>query len=92
MCLYARDLTPREGRRLSGILKSATSATYLRRGQVVAFSGQGMRVQEIAERLFLHEEYVRELIRKFNQGGFDALRPTKPTGSSRRRSAEAAAR
>ena len=48
--------------------------------QVVAFSGQGMRVQEIADRLFLHEEYVRELIRRFNRGSFDALRPRQRTG------------
>ncbi|MFP6646048.1 MAG: helix-turn-helix domain-containing protein, partial [Candidatus Latescibacterota bacterium] len=46
----------------------------------VAFSGQGMRVQEIADRLFLHEEYVRELIRRFNRGSFEALRPRQRTG------------
>ena len=38
-------------------------------------SGQGMRAKEIAAQLLLHEEYVRELIRQFNDGGFDALRP-----------------
>ena len=80
MCLYVRELTPPEGRRLSQILKTATTATYLRRGQVVAFSGQGMRAREIAKQLHLHEEYVRELIRQFNEGGFEALRPRKATG------------
>ena len=80
MCLYVRDLTPAEGRRLSQILKTATTATYLRRGQVVAFSGQGMRARDIAKQLHLHEEYVRELIRTFNKGGFDGLRPRKATG------------
>jgi transposase len=39
-----------------------------------------MRAKEIAERLHLHEEYVRELIRQFNAGGLDALRPRKPSG------------
>ncbi len=39
-----------------------------------------MRAREIAKRLHLHEEYVRELIRRFNDGGFDALRPRKPSG------------
>ena len=39
-----------------------------------------MRAREIAKRLHLHEEYVRELIRLFNSGGFDALRPRKPSG------------
>lgn len=80
MCLYVRDLAPREGRRLTQILKTAKTAAYLRRAQVVAFSGQGMRAKEIATRLHLHEEYVRELIRLFNSGGFDALRPRKPSG------------
>lgn len=80
MCLFVRDLHWRESRRLSRVLKEAKSATYLRRAQVVAFSGQGMRVQEIAIQLNLHEEYVRELIRRFNDGSFDALRPRKPSG------------
>ena len=80
MCLYVRDLAPSEGRRLTQILKTAKTAAYLRRAQVVAFSGQGMQAKEIAKQLHLHEEYVRELIRLFNSGGFDALRPRKPSG------------
>jgi transposase len=56
--------------------------------QVVAFSGQGMRAKEIAERLCLHEEYVRELIRRFNAGSFNALRPRKPTGRPREHTPE----
>ena len=47
---------------------------------LAAFSGQGMRAREIAKQLHLHEEYVRELIRQFNEGGFEALRPRKATG------------
>ena len=80
MCVYIRELGPAEGRRLTQILKTAKTAVYLRRAQVVAFSGQGMRAREIAKRLHLHEEYVRELIRVFNDGGFDALRPRKSSG------------
>ena len=80
MCLYVRDLTPAEGRQLTRILKSTTTVAYLRRAQVVAFSGQGMKAKEIAKHLHLHEEYVRELIRQFNDGGFKALRPRKRTG------------
>ena len=80
MCLYVRALTVPEGRRLTQVLKTATTAAYLRRAQVVAFSGQGMRAREIARRLHLHEEYVRELIRRFNDGGFATLRPRTPSG------------
>ena len=39
MCLYVRELTAREGRRLTQVLKTAKTATYLRRAQGVAFSG-----------------------------------------------------
>jgi len=80
MCLYVRDLDGHESRQLSRILKSSRTVTYMRRAQVVAFSGQGARVQEIAARLHLHEEYVRELIRRFNRGSFDALRPRRRSG------------
>ena len=80
MCLYVRALTLVEGRRLTRVLKTTKTAAYLRRVQVVAFSGQGMRARAIAGRLYLHEEYVRELIRRFNTGGFAALRPRKASG------------
>jgi len=80
MCLYVRDLSPQESRQLTRVLKTSRTVTYMRRAQVVAFSGQGMRVQEISERLFLHEEYVRQLIRRFNGGSFEALRPRQRTG------------
>ena len=80
MCLYVRELTLAEGRRLTRVLKTTKTAAYLRRAQVVAFSGQGMRARAIAGRLYLHEEYVRELIRRFNAGGFAALRPRKASG------------
>ena len=83
MCVFARDLTSAESRRLSKILKSGRSAVLLRRAQVVAFSGQGMRAQEIAAQLSLHDEYVRELIRRFNDGSFEAIRPKKRTGRPR---------
>ena len=79
---------PSEGRRLTQVLKTTKTATYLRRAQVVAFSGQGMRARDIARRLHLHEEYVRELIRRFTAGGFEALRPRKPSGRPSKYGAE----
>jgi transposase len=83
MCVFVRELTDREGEQLTRILKSSTSAVLLRRAQVVAFSGQGMRARSIGEHLHLHEEYVRELIRRFNAGSFDALRPRRASGRPR---------
>jgi transposase len=46
----------------------------MHRAQISSFSGQGMRVQEIASHLDMNEEYLRELIRNFNEEGSDALR------------------
>ena len=52
----------------------------MRRAQVIAFSGQGMRVQEISRQLGMNEEYLRELIRRFNSDGFDALTQRRRSG------------
>jgi|TARA_Y100000294_G_C8500427_1_gene314607 transposase len=52
----------------------------MRRAQIIAFSGQGMRVQEISSSLGMNEEYLRELIRNFNDEGFDALRQRSRSG------------
>jgi transposase len=83
MCSFVRDLTVAEGQHLSRILKSSTNAVMLRRAQVVAFSGQGMQAKQIARQLCLHEEYVRELIRRFDAGSFEALKPRPRTGRPR---------
>ena len=83
MCSYVRELSVSEGIALSRILRSSKSAVMLRRAQVVAFSGQGMQAKHIAGQLGLHEEYVRELIRRFNEGSFEALRQRKRTGRPR---------
>ena len=52
----------------------------VRRAQILSFSGQGMRVQEISSHLEMNEEYLRELIRRFNDEGFDALRQKTRSG------------
>ena len=80
MCLYVRDLTAGESQTLRKWLRQSTSVVRMRRAQVIAFSGQGMRANEIAEQLGMHEEYIRELIRRFNDDGFEALKPRKRTG------------
>lgn len=80
MCLYARDLTDSESRTLTRWLHDSRSVVRMRRAQIIAFSAQGMRVQEIASTLCMHEEYLRELIRQFNDEGFDALKPKPRPG------------
>ena len=74
MCLYVRDFTVSESQQVSAWLKQSRNAVQMRRGQILSFSAQGMKVQEIATQLGMNEEYLRELIRSFNASGVDALR------------------
>lgn len=83
MCRFVRELSDLESVQLTEILRSSKSAVLLRRAQVVAFSGQRMQAKSIASFLHLHEEYVRELIRRFNEGSFPALQPRPRTGRHR---------
>ena len=80
MCLFVRDLSSAESRKLTQWLRSSRNGVQMRRAQILAFSGQGMRVQEISLHLDMHEEYLRELIRSFNEEGFDALRQRRRSG------------
>jgi len=80
MCLYVRRFTSQESLTLSRWLRQSRSVVKMRRAQVLAFSGQGMKAPQIAAQLDLHEEYVRELIRRFNDEGFDALKPKRRSG------------
>ena len=41
---------------------------------MISLRAQGMRVQEISTTLHLHEEYVRKLIRRYNEEGLASLR------------------
>ena len=74
MCLHARSPNTTESKELVRWLKRPRNAVQMRRGQLISFSAQGMRVQEISDTLHLHEEYVRQLIRQYNEGGLTALR------------------
>ena len=80
MCLYVRELSTSESETLARWLHDAKSTVRMRRAQILAFSAQGMRVQQIASTLGMHEEYLRELIRQFNDGGFDVIKPRKRPG------------
>lgn len=64
MCLYVRRFTSQESLTLTRWLRQSRSTVKMRRAQLIAFSGQGMRARQIAEHLGMHEEYMRELIRR----------------------------
>ncbi len=74
MCLYARTPDAAESKKLSRWLKRPRNAVQMRRGQLISLSTQGMRVQELSATLHLHEEYVRQLLRQYNEEGLAALR------------------
>lgn len=80
MCLYARDLTDNEGRQIQRILRSSKDRVKLRRAQVILLSAQGMRAGQISEVTYLHTEYVRELIRRFNNEGLQLLKERPRSG------------
>jgi transposase len=80
MCLFVRDLSFAESAKLSRWLRNLRNGIQMRRAQIISFSGQGMRVQEIASHLGMNEEYLRELIRSFNEEGFDTLRQKPRSG------------
>jgi transposase len=75
MCAYVRSLSTAEGLKVQSILRRSKDRVAMRRAQVIALSGQGMRVQEIARAVCLSEEYVRKLIRRFNQEGAKLFSP-----------------
>jgi transposase len=80
MALSVRSLTAFEGNQLQHILRHSHSAVSVRRAQVLLMSDQGSSVQEIAEQTLMHEEYVRELIRRFNQEGLGLVHEHRKSG------------
>lgn len=75
MCLYVRNISMPEGRKLQGFLRRNTNRIKMRRAQVVLASDQGSKVPDIAGRLYFSEAHVRTIIKSFNVEGFAALEP-----------------
>ena len=64
-----RSLKISEGKKIQSLLRRSKNRTVVRRAHVVLLSEQGMRASEIATTTYLNEEYVRRLIRRFNEEG-----------------------
>jgi transposase len=75
MCLYVRDITLAEGRKLQNIIRRDHNRIKMRRAQVVMASAQGSKVPAIAARLYFSPQHIRAIIKEFNATGFDALVP-----------------
>ena len=80
MCIYVRELQPSEGRQIQHILRKSRDRVKLRRAQVILLSAQGMRAADIAGKTYLHTEYVRELIRRFNYEGLTLFKERPKSG------------
>lgn len=75
MCLYVREFTSSEGRRLQAIVRRDRNRIKVRRAQVVLASAQGAKVPAIALRFYFSEQHVRTIIKEFNAAGLEALTP-----------------
>lgn len=91
MCLYVREISASEGRRLQQVVRKDRDRIKVRRAQVILASAQGSKVPAIAERLYFSDQHVRIIIKDFNAQGLDALNPKycggrPPTFSEEQRS------
>lgn len=88
MCLYVREITAAEGRRLQQIIRRDPNRIKVRRAQVVLASAQGSKAPDIARRLYFSPQHVRTIIKGFNAHGFAALAPKYGVGRPREFSPE----
>lgn len=75
MCLYVRNISSLEGRKLQGIVRTDSDRIKMRRAQVILASAQGSKVPAVAARLYFSEAHVRTIIKAFNAEGFTGLAP-----------------
>ena len=75
MCLYVRELTVAEGRRLQQVVRRDANRIKVRRAQVVLASAQGSKAPDIARRLYFSPQHVRTILKTFNAEGLSALVP-----------------
>ena len=69
------ELSDEQGNRLRRLMKATRDVVVLRRAMVVMQSAQGYTPPRIAELMGLHVDYVREIVKAFQGGGFDSLNP-----------------
>jgi transposase len=83
VALHLRELTPEETDDIKRLARSRTApARLVERARMVWLASQGQRVPAIARELRLHEQTVREWLKRFNAAGLaglqDAARPGRP--------------
>ena len=88
MCLYVRNVSIPEGRKLQRMVRRDADRIKMRRAQVVLASDQGSKVPDIAQRFYFSEAHVRTIIKSFNEEGFSALEPKYGMGRPKKFTAE----
>jgi transposase len=82
--IHVRPITNEEGNRLRGIVRHGKDPIELKRAQVILSSAQGFTPPRISDIVLMTPEYVRELINRFNEEGFEMLKPQwKPGGNKK---------
>jgi len=91
MWLYARTPTAPERQQVDQLARSSDAVTF-RHARIVVLSLSGQKVPEIQAALGLSDRTVRDMLRRFNQQGPNALIRRKAPGKARRLDASARAR
>ena len=83
MALRVRALTDEEQETITRLAHARTApARLVERARIIELASQGWRVPAIAAEVRLHEQTVREWLKRFNAAGLDGLddapRPGRP--------------
>ena len=73
MTLRVRPITNAEGNRLLRLTRTTNSVVTMRRAQAVLHSAQGFSPPRIAAMLFMSPDWVRHILRRFDEDGFESL-------------------
>lgn len=68
-----RPFKPHEGKKLIQVLRQGKDAIAVRRAEIITKSAQGQSARSIAADLHMSADYVRKVIKRFNEEGLDSL-------------------
>jgi transposase len=75
VCVFIRELSAEEGNRLLSIIRRGNNVVSSRRAEIVLASAQGMKAPDIARLYHCAVDHVRDVIHRFNDKGFNSLKP-----------------
>jgi transposase len=84
MVVHVRSITNEEGNKLRQIVRHGKDPIEMRRAQVILASAQGFTPPKIGEIVLMSQDYVRSLIKSFNEEGMGMLKPHWKPGGNRR--------